>query len=125
MSKYNTNVWVADGNLVKDCEEKETKNGNKLVKFRIATKNGDKKTTFIDCEWWNPNGAVQYLLKGKEVSITGQLLFEEWEGKNGDKRSKHIVNVQSLRLGNGLKNTNEDYAKEEFIAELESSILEE
>jgi single-strand DNA-binding protein len=124
MSKYNTNWWIGDGNLVKDCEEKETKNGNKLVKFRLAIKNGEKQTTFIDCEWWNPSGAVQYLKSGKEVQIAGQLSFEEWESKNGEKRSKHLINVQNLRLGSSGKKSEENYTKEEFESELESLIEE-
>lgn len=124
MSEYNTNWFVGDGNLVKDHEEKETKNGNKLVKFRIAIKNGEKKTTFIDCEWWSPTGAVQYLKKGKKVSITGNLLFDEWE-KNGEKRSKCYINVQHLRLAdNKAGKSKEDYQREDFEAELDSLIQE-
>jgi single stranded DNA-binding protein len=124
MNKHNTNWFIGDGNLVRDCEEKGTKNGNKLVKFRLAVKNGERKPTFIDCEWWNPNGASQYLKSGKEVSIAGQLLFEEWEGKNGEKKSKHFINIQNLRLGSSAKKTEGDYTKEDFEAEIESLIEE-
>jgi single-stranded DNA-binding protein len=119
MSKYNTNWWVGDGSLVKSIEKKEI-NNKTLVKFRIAINNGDKKTTFIDCEWWNPSGAIEYLEKGKEVSIAGNLLFDEWE-KNGEKKSKYYIGVQSLRLCSSKK-SKEHYVEEEFVAELDALI---
>jgi single-stranded DNA-binding protein len=127
MSKYNTNWWIGDGSLVRSIEKKEI-NNKTLVKFRIAISNGDRKTTFIDCEWWNPNRAIEYLDKGKEVCVAGNLLFDEWE-KNGEKRSKHYINVQSLRLSSNKPKKEEkeeytEYAEEEFVAELDSLIQE-
>jgi single-stranded DNA-binding protein len=120
MSKYNTNWWVGDGTLVKSIEKKEI-NSKMLIKFRLAVNNGDKKTTFIDCEWWNPSGAMEYLEKGKEVNVVGNLLFDEWE-KNGEKRSKHYIGVQNLRLSSNYKKNKEDYMEKEFVAELDAII---
>lgn len=120
MSKYNTNWWIGDGSLVKNVEKKEI-NNKTLVKFRIAVNNGDKKTTFIDCEWWNPTGAVEYLEKGRTVSISGNLLFDEWD-KNGEKKSKYYISVQSLRLSSGYRKSKEEYMEEEFVSELDALI---
>lgn len=132
MSNYqDTNLSILSGCLTKDSEERELKSGNKVVKFRIAVNNGKKQTTFIDCDWWNPNEAAKYLKTGKKVEVIGRLLFEEWESKNGEKRSKHIINVQTLTLKDGKKreenladeeNGQGEFTKEQFEAELNSLI---
>ena len=126
MKYQDTNLILLIGTLTKDSELKETKNGKKLVKFRLAVKNGEKPTTFIDCDWWSPNGALEYLKAGKKVEVSGRLLFEEWESKNGEKRSKHLVNIQNLILRENLNTENSlkenEYTKEEFEAEITSLI---
>ncbi len=92
-----TNFSILGGRLVRDCEIKETSKGT-IAKFRIAVKNGEKATTFIDCDWWNPNNVVQYLVKGKEVEVQGRLLTDEWENKDGETRSKNFISVRELSL---------------------------
>lgn len=101
------NVIHIEGRLI-DRAEAKTHNGSEFVKFRIASTERDsdpeKKTTYIDCEWWDPNNAVKYLEKGKGVLISGRLSYSEWTDKNdGTKRSKHFIKVQNLELRGGKK----------------------
>ena len=76
---------------------------NVVIRFRVAI-NGrgkDAKSVFVDCSAWNKTAEVvdKYLRKGSQVALVSELRLEEWEDKNsGQKRSKHILNVQSLTL---------------------------
>ena len=84
------------GNLGKDVEIKETKNGNKLARFSIATnevynsKEGEKKQT---TEWhniiaWGKTADMMALLlkKGNKVAIEGRLQYGSFQDKNGNTR---------------------------------------
>ena len=116
-----TNVIVVEGNLVKDVEVKNIKEKN-LAKFRIASQNGDKDTTFIDCEWWNPNGAVEYLLKGKKVAITGRLMQSNWKDKEtGGSRSSVFVAVHTLDLRGTKSNSDSAQIIDTDVTDIETA----
>lgn len=119
------NVVTIVGRLVRDCEVRETPKG-KVVKFRIASSNGDNKTTFIDCESWTINDKIiQYLVKGKEVNIIqAKLMYDEWVNKDGEKRNKNFLSVKELTLGKS-PNRNKDKDEESFENEIEAFLDEE
>lgn len=120
-SNFDINVSVIVGRLVRDCEVRETTKG-KVVRFRIASSNGDYKPTFIDCESWNINEKIiQYLVRGKEVNITqARLMYDEWTTKDGEKRSKNFLSIKELTLGKSPKNKDKNADEENFDNELES-----
>jgi|LakMenEpi03Aug12_release.lakeMendotaPanAssembly.Ray.scaffolds.fasta_scaffold32376_8 single stranded DNA-binding protein len=98
MKSRDINNLCLEGNLAGDCVTKPI-GDSVLAKFRLCVSNGEKRTTYIDCEWWNPTRAVDYLKRGKKVFITGRLLENEWEDKDtGKKRQKHFVGVNELEL---------------------------
>jgi len=124
-SHRDINAATIVGRLVRDCEVRETPKG-KVVKFRIASSNGEQKTTFIDCESWNINEKIiQYLVKGKEVNIIqSRLMYDEWE-KNGEKRSKNYLSVRELTLGKSPnRNKDKSLDEENFENEIESFLDE-
>lgn len=107
MKSRDINTLVIEGNLAADCITKQIGDSN-LAKFRLCSSNGEKKTTYIDCEWWKPSGAIEYLRKGKRVAIIGRLLQDEWEDKDtGVKRQKHFVGVERLELRPNLASKDE------------------
>lgn len=100
---YDISPITLEGRLTNPAEIKNFDN-KELAKFRIATSKGEK-TMFTDIEWWNPNNAKNYLIKGKKVIIVGDLEFSEWTDKNdGKTRNKHFVRVRSLELRGSNKN---------------------
>lgn len=119
-SYRDTNLSLLHGRLVRDCEVKDTSKGT-IAKFRIAVKNGEKPTTFIDCDWWNPNSVTQYLVKGKEIEVQGRLLTDEWTTKDGETRSKLFIGVRELQLKGRSNNNN----KEEETNETDEDDFEE
>lgn len=116
------NATIIVGRLVRDCEVRDTPKG-KVVKFRIASSNGEQKPTFIDCESWNINEKIiQYLVKGKEVNIVqSRLMYDEWVNKEGEKRNKNFLSVRELTLGKSPnKNKNRDSEEENFENEIDA-----
>ena len=105
-----TNMVVIVARLTRDSELKYTAGGTAVCKFAVAVnrrvKNGDQwedEASFFDVVLWGKSGESisQYLTKGKQVAVTGELRQERWE-KDGQKRSRvEIVasNVQLLSKG--------------------------
>ncbi len=89
------------GNLTRDPEKRSTHTGKTVTSFSLAVNRGtgDKKTTaFIDCKAWAERGewAADYLKKGKRVYVRGSLQQESWESREGQKRSKLVVNCYRI-----------------------------
>lgn len=82
------------GFLGKDAEVTE-KNGKKLMRFNIAETNkvaGENVTTWVTCFYHNSELA-QYLKKGKQVFVSGELTVKVYNG-NPDLS----LHVHSLRM---------------------------
>jgi single-strand DNA-binding protein len=82
---YNTIVTVC--HLVTDPELKETNGGKKVCKMRLCISPSNAKTkNFIDAEAWDRQAEVcsEYLKKGRQVLIQGELCMDAWE-KDGKK----------------------------------------
>jgi single-strand DNA-binding protein len=94
------NVIVLNGRLTQNAETKDV--GEQTVtEFRLAYTQRVKSedvSGFINCSMWGHGGVVQYLVKGKQVSITGSLRFREWQAQDGSKRSVHEVSVRDVQL---------------------------
>jgi len=96
------------GNLTRDVELKQISNGNAVaniglaVNRRFKTQSGESReeVTYVDCEAWGRTAEVmnQYLSKGKPVFIEGRLKLDQWEDKDGNKRSKMRVVVENFEF---------------------------
>jgi single-strand DNA-binding protein len=110
MANYNKVILAA--NLVSDPELKNVGDSN-VVRFRVAinrkftTKSGEKKeeSTYIDCEMWGARASIisEYMTKGDPILIDGILKQENWETKDGEKRSKHIISIQDFEFMSNKK----------------------
>jgi len=106
------NVVVLVGRLTRDAELKYTSSGMAVCKFSIAIntrkKQGDQwvdEPNFFDVVFWGKGGEAvnQYLTKGKQVAVEGELRQNRWE-QEGQSRSKveiHATNVRLLGGGQG------------------------
>jgi single-strand DNA-binding protein len=97
------------GRLTRDAELKYTSGGTAVCKFSIAVnrrrKAGDVWTdeaSFFDVVLWGKPGEAlnQYLGKGKQVGIDGELRQERWE-KDGQNRSRVEIVANSVQLLGG------------------------
>lgn len=88
------------GRLTRNPETTETKK-SAVVKFALAV-NGFKKedVSFFDCEAWGKVGEIvqEHCQKGKQIAIGGTIRIDRWQDKDGNNRSKPIVNVRDITL---------------------------
>ncbi len=112
MASYNRIILV--GNLTRNPETSFTKTNTAVCKFSIATNrkwkgrdgNDGEEVCFVDCVIFGKAGEAfqQYMEKGRSVLIEGRLTLNQWEAKDGGKRSKHEVMVENFTfLGGGGK----------------------
>jgi single-strand DNA-binding protein len=55
---------------------------------------------FIDIVIYGRSAEIanQYMLKGKKVLVEGRLVLEQWVDQSGQKRSKHVLSVESFQF---------------------------
>ena len=97
------------GRLTRDAELKYTNTGTAVSKFSLAVnrskRSGDQwseEANFFDLTLWGKQAEAvnQYLTKGKQVAIEGELRQNRWE-QDGQKRSKVEIHVNHLQLLGG------------------------
>jgi single-strand DNA-binding protein len=102
------NKVILVGRLGADPEMKYTSDGTAVASFRIATtkkwtnQNGEKEER---TEWhrivaWRRLGEIcgQYLSKGKQIYIEGELQTRSWEDKDGMKRWVTEVVASNMQM---------------------------
>ena len=117
------NHVVLVGRLTRDAELKYTGSGQAVTKFSVALnrkkKNGDEwvdEVSYFDIVLWGrqAESLSQYLVKGKQVGIDGELRQDRWE-QNGQNRSKVEVvanNIQLLGGGSDSRQSGSGYSSE-------------
>jgi len=109
------NKIILVGNLTRDMELRYTQSGGAVGKSGIAVnkkyknQNGEQieDVMFIDFTLWGRAAEIanQYLKKGSQVLIEGELKLEQWTDQSGQKKSKHTVTAQNMKMLGG-KNDN-------------------
>ncbi len=102
------------GRLTRDAELKYTSGGQAVCKFAIAVnrrkKSGDQwveEASFFDIVLWGRSGETlnQYLVKGKQVAVEGELHQNRWE-QDGQARSKVEIMAVNVQLLGGTSGSN-------------------
>ncbi len=102
------NSITFDGRLTADAELRYTPSGEPVLSFRVASDIGfgERKTTnWFSCQVWGKRGESlkNYLAKGQQVTVYGQLTLREWQDKEGIKRLSPDVRVSELTLQGGRR----------------------
>ncbi|MFH2012159.1 MAG: single-stranded DNA-binding protein [Pseudomonadota bacterium] len=102
------NKVILIGRLGSDPEVRYTSDGTAVATFRIATtkkwsnQQGEKeeKTEWHRIVAWRRLGEIcgEYLSKGKQVYIEGELQTRSWEDKDGNKRWATEVVASSMQM---------------------------
>ena len=101
------NKIILVGNLTRDIELRYTQGGSAIANTAIATNrkftsNGEKKeeVCFVDITFFGRSAEVanQYLRKGSKILVEGRLKFDQWVDKEGQKKSKHSVIVETMQM---------------------------
>lgn len=100
---------IFSGRVQEDPELKFTPSGQALANFTLIVTTGNKRegdqyapTAFLDVTAWNGKNSqlaenvVESLHKGDRAIVTGKLVLNEWENKEGEKRSKLVVTAYEV-----------------------------
>jgi len=111
------NLYAFTGRIGRDSETRYTQGGMAICNFTVAVDYGfgdNKGTNWIRCSLFGKRAEgklPQYLVKGAQIAVSGDLRVREYEDKEGNKRTSVEVNVNTLGLigskqDSGAKNTN-------------------
>lgn len=103
------NKVILIGNTVRPIELRYLPSGSAVAKTGLAVNRtwkdkttGEKKdeTMFIDIVIYSKLASIanQYMLKGKKVLVEGRLVLEQWMDQAGQKRSRHVIAVESFQF---------------------------
>lgn len=106
------NKVILAGNLTRDPQMQTLPSGTSVtdiglaVNRRYRTQDGQQReeVCFIDCRAFGRQAEVlkQYMAKGRPILIEGRLHLDTWEGKDGQKHSRHRVVIENFQfLGQG------------------------
>lgn len=107
----NFNKVILIGNLTREPELRVTPGGLSICKFGLAVnrnftdKEGNKReeTTFVDIDSFGKQAEVisKYMSKGRPIMVEGRLKLDQWESKEGEKRSKLGVVLEQFQFMGG------------------------
>jgi len=103
------------GNVGRDPEVRYMQSGDPVMNFSLATtetwkdKSGAKqeRTEWHRIEVWGKLAEImkEYIVKGKPVYVEGQIAYDEWTDKDGNKRNATKIKVgfngNIILLGSG------------------------
>lgn len=90
------------GNLTRDAESKMV-GESEVASFRIAVNGRRDETLYLSCDMWRPGGVMEYLVRGKQVAVTGELKCRKYQ-KDGQDREYWSLDVRNLALlGGGVR----------------------
>ncbi|MCF0238624.1 MAG: single-stranded DNA-binding protein [Sphaerochaetaceae bacterium] len=113
-SAADINVVVLVGRLTRDCEKRSTPQGGSVCRFSIAV-NRKKRTdtgwvdevSYFDIVLFgrSADNIGQYLTKGRQVSIEGELRQSRWTAQDGKTQSRVEIYANNVQLigGNGTE----------------------
>lgn len=85
------------GNLTRDPDVRMLSNGRPVCNFGLALNrnykdsegNRKEEVTFVDIECYGPRAEAvgRFFTKGRSIFVEGRLKLDQWESKEGEKRS--------------------------------------
>tara|TARA_R100000664_G_scaffold32808_1_gene48386 strand:+ start:1487 stop:1843 length:357 start_codon:yes stop_codon:yes gene_type:complete len=110
------NKFIGVGNIVRDAESR-TVGEHEVGRYSVAINARKDKVLFLDCDHWRVGGVLPYLTKGTSVLVEGELEQQSWTDKEGNPKSKMVLQVRNLRLMGGKKNQSSQKEDAELAAD--------
>lgn len=110
------NKVLISGNLVSDCEYKQSQSGITYVRGTLANNDiykKEKSTLYIDFIMFSSlaESLKAYLKKGVKLLIDGKLQQESYIAKDGTKRTKYSLICEKVEIFSFVKDTSEPTKK--------------
>ena len=106
------NNYTCSGRIVRDCEVRKAGNST-ICTFAVAVKAGygDRESTlWVRANLWGKraeSALVDYLKKGQEVVVSGELSMSTWTNKDDVEKQTLDLNVTNVDLVGGKKDDGE------------------
>ena len=100
------NIITITGNVGKDIEIRRMANGDPVGAFSVADSQGkDKPTIWWHCDLWGKRATAlqQYIVKGQQVTVAGNVTEREWTDKEGQTRKTMSIRVIDIALQSGKR----------------------
>ena len=106
------NVCSFTGRAGRDPEVRYLESGSVVANFTLAVDGWkrDAEPLWLTLKIWGKTAqvAADYVRKGSQVAVSGQLENESWTDKaTGEKRSKVVINVKELTLLGSKKDSDD------------------
>jgi len=114
------NIGNFIGYLGKDSEVRFTQQGTAICSFTLPVNYGfgdNKGTNWIHCSIFGKRAEgqlPQYLLKGTQIAVSGELRLREYDDKDGAKRLSVDLHVDKLKLLGSKETQNPTTPFDEF-----------
>jgi single-strand DNA-binding protein len=107
------NTITLVGRLGKDVEQLTSKANKPIAKFSIATNDGygdNKKTNWHNCVAFGKTAEIisKYVSKGSEIAVNGSIDYNQYEDKQGVKKTFTSVLVNNFTFIGGKSNQTSD-----------------
>ena len=101
------NSMIISGNLGRDMEVRYTQNQKAIGSFPLPVKQGygeHEKTSWVEVKILGDRAQKlqPYLVKGKEVTVSGEFVYEQWE-KDGVKTGRPVLIMNHLDMHGGAQ----------------------
>ncbi len=106
MANYNKIMLM--GNLTRDPQLSYLPSNTPVVEFGLAVnrrfrrQDGEQgeETLYVDCRAFGRTAELlnQYTAKGRPLFVEGRLQLDQWEDKEGNRRSKHRVFIENFQF---------------------------
>lgn len=102
-----TNSVLLIGRLTRDSEVRYTRNGSAVSSFSIAVnrrrKSGEQwidEVSYFEINLFGKaaENLAQYLIKGRQVAVNGELRQDRWTNGEGKAKSKVFIVADSIQL---------------------------
>ena len=117
------------GNLTRDPEVRMMTSGRPVCNFGLAMNrsykdsegNRKEEVTFVDIECFGPRAeaVARFFTKGRPIFVEGRLKLDQWESKEGEKRSALRVVLDNFEFVDSGKQ--ESSSPESYQAEAKTS----
>tara|TARA_R110000803_G_scaffold210829_1_gene284065 strand:+ start:8391 stop:8792 length:402 start_codon:yes stop_codon:yes gene_type:complete len=100
--------YSATGNIGRDVETRQA-GSSTVATFPLAVTTGfgeRQKTMWVRCNLWGARatgGLIQYLTKGTQVAVSGELTENAFTGNDGIEKKSLELNINSIDLIGGKK----------------------
>lgn len=119
------NKAILIGNLTRDPELSETKDGISVCRFSIAVNRyiraGESQTDFFNIVAWRGLGenVAKYCKKGQKVAVVGSIQIRNYEDRDGNNRTAVDIvasDVEFISSSNNAGNADRDFSNNDYAS---------